>query len=84
MKNTNPVDEVLNHLEIHGSITNRDCRKLFGLSTDHAILLLGGLCKVGLLTRKGISSGTHYVLSGKKVPFRNLNRFKEDFLKHTL
>jgi predicted HTH transcriptional regulator len=62
MSTTDLVDSVLKHVEQSGSITNRECRKLLGLSYDKTIYLLGALCEAGILSRKGISSGTHYVL----------------------
>src|SRR5437868_5209606 len=54
--------QVIAYVTANGSITNRECRKLLGISYDHAIALLGELTKIGSLERIGVSSGTRYVL----------------------
>lgn len=61
----NPEQKILaavdEHIRKNGSITNRECRELLGLSYDHAIRLLGTLSRAGILHRKGASSSTKYV-----------------------
>ena len=59
---------VLDHVEKHGSITNRECRELLDISYDHAIKLLGGLSSVGVLERTGTASGTKYIRGSKRPP----------------
>jgi predicted HTH transcriptional regulator len=64
------LDTVLGYVEKHGSITNRECREILGVSYDHAIKLLGGLASTGLLKRTGSSSSTKYV-RGTRKPSKN-------------
>jgi len=81
MKILDPIDAVLRHVKKQGSITNRECRQFLALSYDQTIFLLGGLCKVGLLVRKGAASGTHYILSDSPVSLKAVSEFKEMIMK---
>jgi hypothetical protein len=81
MKKTDPVDVVMKQVDSRGAITNRDCRQLLGISYDETIFLLGGMCKVGLLMRKGVSSGTHYVMTGMPVSEPTVSKFKDELAK---
>lgn len=54
--------QVIAYVTANGSITNRECRKLLGISYDNAIILLSELTKLGSLKRLGVTSGTRYVL----------------------
>lgn len=53
---------VIRYINMHGAITNRECRALLGISYDDAIKMLGNLTANGLLSREGVSSATRYVL----------------------
>lgn len=50
------------YVKEHGRITNRDYRKLTGVSDEGARLDLKGLLEKGLLKVRGQGRGTHYVL----------------------
>jgi predicted HTH transcriptional regulator len=56
------VDVVREYVRSHGAITNRECRRLLGLSYDETMRLLGAMSKDGVLERVGKASGTRYVL----------------------
>lgn len=84
MHKIDPIDAVLNYVGRHGLITNRDCRQLLDTSYDETIFVLGGMSKIGLLLRKGASSGTHYVLSGTPVSSEVLAQFREGLMKRLL
>ena len=56
-------ESVLRYVRARGSITNRECRTLLGISYDNAIRLLGGLAASGTLDRVGVSSATKYVIA---------------------
>lgn len=84
MNNLDPVETIIDHLKRRRLITNRECRRLLGLSYDQVIFVLGEMCKVGLLVRKGVSSGTHYVLSVSPVPAKGVSELKEKVNKRLL
>lgn len=84
MSMPDPVDAVVQHVKHRGSITNRECRHLLSLSYDQAIFLLGGLCELGLLSRKGASSGTHYVLSNTRIPAKAIKQFRHKMMSRFL
>ena len=84
MHKIDPINVVLKYIERHGKIMNRDCRQLLDTSYDETIYFLGGMCKIGLLTRQGASSGTHYVLSGAPVSSAVIAKFKEESTKRLL
>lgn len=56
---------VLDYVDKNGSITNRECRELLGISYDHSLKLLGELAANGILLRTGASSTTKYVREPK-------------------
>jgi hypothetical protein len=78
---TNPLNRVLEHVKRIGRITNRDCRQLLDTSYDQSVFLLGRMCSVGVLRRKGASSGTHYVLSEATVPAAALQKLDAELKK---
>ena len=52
---------------LHGedSITNSKLRKLTGLTSDQGVTLFARATASGVLERRGVKSGTHYVLPVK-------------------
>ena len=84
MNSSDPIKAIVQHVKKHGSIRNRQCRELLGVSYDETIYILGGLCKVGLLVRKGASSGTHYVLSNSPTSPKAVAEFKDALMKRIL
>lgn len=80
----NPVDTIVQYVRARRSITNRECRKLLDVTYDQAVFLLGEMCRVRLLMRKGSSSGTHYVLSASSVSTKAVAEFKERVMKRLL
>ena len=81
MNNLDPIDAIVNHMKKRRLITNRECRQLLDLSYDQAIFLLGEMRKVGLIVRKGVSSGTHYVLSDSPALAKGVAELKEKVIK---
>jgi len=64
---SDPISALVEFTHVNGSVTNRECRSLLGVSYDHAIRLLNELCAAGVLTRRGAASGTHYVLANSRL-----------------
>jgi predicted HTH transcriptional regulator len=71
------VNGVIHYVQKHGSITNRECRELLDVSYDNAIRLLGGLTRVGILRRQGVSSGTKYVLGARTPSSKAVTAFTD-------
>ena len=67
MAKQNPIEKdseqlIIDYVQLKGSITNRECRRLLDSSYDETIRLLGKLTTAGKLNRVGQSSGTKYIL----------------------
>ena len=62
-----PIRAVVEYVTMNGSITNRECRRLLGVSYDHSVRLLKEMCTSGALSRRGAASGTHYVLANPRL-----------------
>jgi predicted HTH transcriptional regulator len=84
MSTIDPMKLILQHVKRIGKITNRDCRQLLDASYDQSVFLLGRMCRVGLLVRKGTSSATHYILSEVKVPATVLDELRAELRKRML
>jgi len=56
--------KILKHLQTNPRITNRECRKLTGLSDEGVRKELNFLIRHGLIKVKGSGRGTHYILVG--------------------
>jgi ATP-dependent DNA helicase RecG len=54
---------VLEYMHERGQITNRECQRLCGLSSDQAFKLLARLVKAGKLKALGEKRGRHYIPS---------------------
>ncbi len=54
---------VLEYVQERGQITNRECQRLCGLSSDQAFKLLARLVKAGKLKALGEKRGRHYIPS---------------------
>ena len=52
----------LDFLHREDRITNSKLRKLTGLTADQAVTLFARATASGVLERRGVTSGTHYVL----------------------
>lgn len=83
MNRSKPAHAVVEYVKAHGAITNRECRQILDLSYDRTIMLLGGLCKLGALSREGVASGTRYTLAKRKVSAAAVARFDSDFVSRS-
>jgi len=81
MHDIDPIESVINHIQMTGKITNRECRHLLDTSYDGTIALLNSLCKLGLLSRHGSSSSTHYILAESDNMVEIDSQTKDDLLK---
>jgi predicted HTH transcriptional regulator len=54
-------NRVLTYAQNHGQITNRDCRRVCGLSADQASRLLARLARTGQLQATGSKRGRAYL-----------------------
>jgi predicted HTH transcriptional regulator len=81
MTNIDPIEAVLEHVGKTGKITNRECRELLNTSYDKSVFLLSGICNLGLLSRRGASSSTHYVLSDSDPIKEGFDELRENLLK---
>lgn len=81
MTNIDPIEAVVKHVEKTGRITNRECRELLNTSYDKSVFLLSGICNLGLLSRRGSSSSTHYVLSDSAPVKEGFNELRGNLLK---
>lgn len=77
---SDPIRAVVEYATVNGSITNRECRRLLGVSYDHSVRLLKELCTAGALSRRGMSSGTHYVLAKPRLSSKVLAALKAKML----
>jgi predicted HTH transcriptional regulator len=75
-----PIRAVVEYATVNGSITNRECRRLLGVSYDHSVRLLNELCTAGVLFRRGATAGTHYVLANPRLPSKTLAALKAKIL----
>ncbi len=55
----------LDYLKHHGSIRNRQLRAVTGITYDQAISFFKRATNESHVMRRGISSGTHYVLAAE-------------------
>lgn len=69
------IETVVRFVERNGSITNRECREILNLSYDNSIKLLGGLSRMGVLRRHGVSSATKYLLSKRRPAAKIIDAF---------
>lgn len=81
MAELDPIQAVLDHVTEVGRITNRDCRQLLHTSYDDTIFLLNGMCRNGLLLRRGTSSGTHYIAARLRAKSSVIEKLREEVAK---
>jgi len=60
------LKKIMDYVEKNGSITNRECRALTGLSYDQGIKLGTALVLLGMLRKEGAGSTTKYVIPESK------------------
>ena len=68
MPSDDPFTTVRTYLLSNRTITNRAFRQLLNVPYDHAIILLAALCRLGLVQRHGVASGTYYELINSEPP----------------
>ena len=61
------LEMILEYVAKRGSITNRECRELTGLSYDQGIKIGSAMCMLGMLKKHGEGSVTKYVAPPTKV-----------------
>jgi hypothetical protein len=61
------LEMILKYVAERGSITNRECRQLTGLSYDQGIKIGSAMCTLGMLKKHGEGSVTKYILPPKKI-----------------
>lgn len=60
----NPIQKkVLDYVEEHGKITNKEVQKLLGVKESRALKILKELTAMELLRKEGVSKGAYYVIS---------------------
>jgi predicted HTH transcriptional regulator len=55
------LEMILEYVAKRGSITNRECRELTGLSYDQGIKIGSAMCILGMLKRQGEGRVTKYI-----------------------
>lgn len=61
------LQSIVDYVSQKGSITNRECRELTGLTYDDSIKMFAALCQLGILEKVGSASATKYVLPDKRA-----------------
>jgi hypothetical protein len=81
MSSKDPFNVVRDYLLANKTITNREFRQLLNVPYDHAIILLGALCRLGLVQRHGVASSTYYKLVDTKPSLVSVAEFNSIYEK---